>query len=180
MTGCFFHRLQIQRFRQAIDESAVKNCRFVRIPDPVAVGFCFAVQSCMESLRCLLAGVYADILRQIPPQLRQNLIAGQFALAMEICHLVLCMGPGIGPAAAGNLDLLPQDPGKGLLQLTLYGIVLPLQPLPAPVPGAVVADIKPQIPHSPPAPLVLPVRCRQRTGNYPCDHIPESVRGHYE
>ena len=48
----------------------------------------------------------------------------------------------------------------------------------APVAGAVVANIKPQIPHNPPSLLWPPVRYPPRTGTCRFCHTPERVRLH--
>ena len=116
---------------------------------------------------------YADILRQIPAELLQNFVRGQLAFAVKACNLMGGVDPGIGAAGAGNLDGLPQDPAEGTLQFPLNGILYPGQPLPAPVTGAVVADIKPQIPHSLPFPSWPPARCRRKTKICPFDRTPE-------
>jgi hypothetical protein len=107
----------------------------------------------MKALRHVSAGVYADILRQIPAKLGQNLLAGHRALTVKIRNLVQSMGPGIGSAASGHLDRFTENAGQGCFQLLLNGIVRTGQPLPAPIARAIIAQIKPQIPHSPKVPL---------------------------
>jgi hypothetical protein len=97
---------------------------------------------------------------------------------VEIRHLSHGMGTGIGASAAADLNFLSQNPGKGLLQLALDGIIHPSQPLPAPITGAIIANIKPQIPQIPPTPLALPVHYPQRTGSFPSNHTPEHDREH--
>ena len=77
----------------------------------------------MEAGRNLFAGVYADVLRQIPPQLNQNLPAGHGAFAVEVGDLMLRMDTGIGPSAAADLNGFSQNPAQGCFQLSLDGIV---------------------------------------------------------
>jgi hypothetical protein len=98
---------------------------------------------------------------------------------MNIGYLSKRMGTGIGPSAAGNLNILTQNSGKGLFDFSLNGIFIPCQTLPAPVPGAVIADIKPQIPHTPPILPTLPAHCQQKKGNYLYDRKPEYVPVHF-
>jgi hypothetical protein len=85
---------------------------------------------------------------------------------MKSRNLTLGMGSGIGASAAGNLDFFAQNPGQRLFNFPLYGIVNAGQTLPTPIPGAVIANIKPQIPQATPTPLWLPARCLPRTGNF--------------
>jgi hypothetical protein len=132
----------------------------------------------MEPGLDILTGIYAHILRQIPPKLSQDLTTGHRAFAVKIRHLSHSMGTCIGSSAAADLNFLPQDPGKGLLQLALDGVINPRQPLPATVTTAVIANIKPQIPQIPPTPLVLPVHYPQKTGSFPSNHTPEHDREH--
>jgi hypothetical protein len=99
---------------------------------------------------------------------------------VEICHLTQGMGAGISPSAAGNLHSLTQNSGKGLFDFSLNGILLPRQTLPSPITGTVIADIKPQIPHTPPILPLLPVHYLRKTGNYLYDRKPGYVPAHFE
>ena len=146
----------------------------------VTVGLAFSIEPGMEPFRYFLTGVYADVLRQIPAKLRQNTLAAHCAAAVEIRHLAQSMGAGVSPAAAGNFHSFPQDPGQSLLQLSLYGIILTRQTLPPLVPGTVIADLKPQIPHIPPTLPLPPAHCQRKTGNSPYDRKPGYVPAHFE
>ena len=89
--------------------------------------------------------------------------AGNLANGMDAC---------VGSPAAGNLDGLVQNFAQGLFYFPLNGVALPGKSLPAAVTGTVVADIKPQIPHMLPVPLLPPIHCRQRTGIFRFCRIP--------
>ena len=118
------------------------------------------------------AGIYADVLRTIPAHLLQNLVGWHTAFAVEGSHLPQRMDTGIRPPAAADLDGLIQNSAQSLLQLALNGIIRPRYSLPAPVAGAVIAQIKPQIPHIPPVPLWPPARYLPKTGIYRFCHTP--------
>jgi hypothetical protein len=99
---------------------------------------------------------------------------------MEVRDLVFCVYTRVGTAAAADFDFFSQNPGKCGFQFALDGIVFAGQPLPAPVSGTIIANVKPQISHKLPIPLWLPVHCLQRTGNCRFDHKPEYVPEHCE
>jgi hypothetical protein len=126
----------------------------------------------------ILTGIYANIFRQIPAKLIQNFTAGHGAVAVEIRYLSPGMGTGICPSASGDFDLLVEDSAQCLFQFSLNGVIDPSQSLPAPVPGTVIANVKPQIPQAAPTPLWLPVRYLPRTGTHLCDRIPERDHEH--
>jgi hypothetical protein len=88
------------------------------------------------------------------------------------------MDTGIGAAAAADLDLLTQYFRQALLDFPLNRIVSAGQTLPATVTGTVIANIKPQIPHNPPVPLLLPARYLPRTGNFLSYRKPEHGLSH--
>ena len=171
-----FHGFQVQRFRHHRHKPPFKHAGRLAVPDPVAVGFLPRVQPGVKPRRYLFTGIYADVLRQIPPQIRQYLLRSHSAFAMEIRHLSPGVDPRVGASAAGNLNWLSQNPAERRLQFSLNGVLPVRQTLPAPVARAVIADFKPQIPHTLPVPLWLPARCPQRTGNCPDCHTPECVR----
>ena len=61
---------------------------------------------------------------------------------MEIRHLTQGVGTGIRPAAAGDLNILLQHPGKDLFNFSLHGGRFAGKPLPSPVAGAIVANVQ--------------------------------------
>ena len=89
---------------------------------------------------------------------------------MKVSHLPSGMGACIGSAAAADLYGAIQHSGQHSLDLTLNGIFCAGQTLPAFVTAAIIAYIKPQIPHRFPFPLLPPVRCPQKTRSFPFDH----------
>ena len=118
----------------------------------------------METGRCLLAGIYADVLWKIPPQLLQNLLCRHGVFAVEGGHLTHGMNTGIRSATAAYFNFFSQNAGKGLFQLPLNGIFSAGQPLPTAVAAAIIAHLKAQVPHIPSIPLWLPVPYPPRTG----------------
>ena len=172
------HSVQVKVLRHGRHVPPLKNPRLLRIPDTVAVGLCPGIQAGMEPGLHVHTGIYADILRKILPQFGQNLLRRHGAFAVEIRHLPQRVYPGIGAAAAADLDRFLQNPGKGRFQLALDGVVPSGQALPAPVAGAVVANIKPQIPHNPPSLPWPPARYPPRTGTCRFCHTPERVHPH--
>jgi hypothetical protein len=156
----------------------LKDARLITVPDAVAIGFGFGIESGMKSGMDFPAGVYADILRQIPPKLSQNLCFRHRIAAVKVCYLPYRMSPGIGSSAAGDLNLLAQDSGQGLLQLALNGIVYACEPLPTTVAAAVIAQVKTQIPHFLLIPFWLHIRCQPKTGTFRSHHKLEHDRKH--
>ena len=132
----------------------------------------------MEPLGAFLTGIYADILRHIPPQILQDLRGGHIAFTVEIGHLPPGMDTCIGAAAAADLNGFSQDSGQALLNLSLNGVILPRKTLPTLIPGAIIANFKPQIPHIPSVPLWLPAGNLPKTGSFLGNHKPECVLVH--
>jgi hypothetical protein len=161
-----------------VNKFSFKNTRLLAVPNPIGISFCFRVQTSMKPWGHVLARIYADVLRQIPAKPIQDFPRWHGAVAMEVCHLALGVGTGICPTTAGNLDLLSQDPTQGLFNFSLDRVVHSSQPLPAPITGTVIANIKPQIPQSLSTPHELPARCQRKTQNSPGDHTPEHDRTH--
>ena len=107
----FLHCGNIQLFRHHRHILSFKDTGGVGIPDAVCIGLFLRVQPGVEPLGAVLAGIYADILRQIPPQIFQNLRSRHPAFAVKVCHLALCMDAGIGTPTAGNLNGFAQNFG---------------------------------------------------------------------
>jgi hypothetical protein len=99
---------------------------------------------------------------------------------MKIDYLTKRMGSGIGSPASNNLYWLIEQPGQRLFQLSLDRVVASGKPLPAPIPCSVIANIKPQISHIPPVPLLLPVRYPLKTGSILYDRTLVRDRKHFE
>jgi hypothetical protein len=76
------------------------------------------------------------------------------------------MNAGIGTAAADDLNGLIQYSRQCRFQLALDGIVHTGQTLPAPITGAVIAQIKTQIPHIPSIPFWLPAHYPLKTETF--------------
>ena len=143
----FPHGRKIQRLRNTGHILSVKYIGVFAVPNGIAVGLFLGIEPGMKPGRTILAPGNTDILRQVLPQLCQNLFGRHGAFTMEICHLSHRMHTGIGATAAGNLDLLAQDLTEAGLQFALDGVVLSRQPLPATIAGAVVANIKANVAH---------------------------------
>jgi hypothetical protein len=156
----------------------VEYTGLIAVPDAVTVGFHPGIEPGVKPGSRLCTGIYADILGQIPAKLIQNLPARHVAYAVEIRHLTKRVRPGVGASTAADFNFLIQYSAKCLFQLALQGVVHPGQALPAPISGTIIADIKPNIPHIPPAPSVLPAHCQRKTGTYHWDHTLARVHAH--
>ena len=104
-------------------ESSLKHTGTVTVPDPVAIGLFLGIKSGMEPWGTVFTGIYADILRQIPAKILQNLSRRHGTFTMKIGNLSLRMDTGIGAAAAADLDLLTQYFRQALLDFPLNRIV---------------------------------------------------------
>ena len=101
----------------------------------------------MEARLSLLERKRADILRQIAPDLAQELVAGKLCLRAERADLPQRMYARVRPPGARNLDALGKQPRQQHFELALYGVVAVALPLPAVVTAAVIAERELEIPH---------------------------------
>ena len=81
------HSLQIQIPRMFIDISSLKYMRNIPCHHPVTIGLPFCMKSAVKSLRRFFHVDDADILRQIPVHILQDLFAFHFRITVKIRSL---------------------------------------------------------------------------------------------
>ena len=122
-------------------------------PDSVSVQLFSGIQTAVESFGNLAYPEDLYVFRKIMIHIITDFFAAHPAVKMAVRHLPQSMDPCVCPACALDQHRASSHTEKYLLDLSLYGIVCSLLPLPASISGSVVLYIKSIVHISCPSPL---------------------------
>ena len=107
--------------------------------DPVFIGLAAAAMPGMEVRLHLTGALDPDILRQLLVQGIGKLLCGYPAFRIKNSHIPKGMYPRVCAACPNDLDLLPKQPAKRLIQFSFYGKRSRLK-LPPVIGGSVISN----------------------------------------